>query len=211
MDHRPNTPFQNQPWPISRSTSPVPIPSPRLHPSVSTEWQKLRAHALAHHARAYQFRSHTPPSLSPSPAPSSTTTSYHESDIEIEELGDSGSDDEDSGTELLIGEYEEAPENYGKPVYDSDEEDGKHVLSSLERLSAGGMPIPIPVSQRSKRRYDEESSGEESAYSYDSGVGSAGSVVSEWGRRVRRRVDEDAVSVCSYDDGSSDNEIDMEL
>lgn len=116
---------------------------------------------------------------------------------------------------MLIGEYEEAPENYGKPVYDSDEEDGKHVLSGLERLSAGGMriPMPVPASRRSKRRYDEESSGEESesAYSYDSGVGSAGSVVSEWGRRVRRRVDEDAVSVCSYDDGSSDNEIDMEL
>lgn len=159
----------------------------------------------------YQFRSQTPPSLSPSPAPSATTTSHHESDLEIEELDDSTSDDEDSGTELLIGEYEEAPENYGKPVYDSDEEDGKHVLSGLERLSAGGvrmrMPVPVP---RSKRRYDEESSGSDSGYSYDSGVGSAGSVVSEWGRRVRRRVDDDAVSVCSYDD-SSDNEIDMEL
>lgn len=222
MDNQPLTPFQHHPWRASRSSSPVSIPSPRLHPSVTSEWNALRSHTgPSHYSRPYQFRSHTPPSLSPSPAPSSTTTAYHESDIEIEELDSSSPDDEDSGTELLVGEYEEAPENYGKPVYDSDEEDGKHVLFQLQQLSAGprtvfprmSMAVPVPV-RKSKRRYDTESSGSDSGCSYDSGVGSAGSFDSVWGRRVRRRVtdDDDTVSVCSYDgDSSSENEIDMEL
>lgn len=178
-------------------------------------------------------RPHTPPSLSPSPSPSASScyTDQRDDDIEIEELtGDR--EEGDSGIELLIGEYEEAPENYRKDtMYDSEEEDiaqsHKSILYGLERLSARNRsPSPMvafktamqqrlqrerALPKKSKRSY-AESSGSDCS-SYDGGL--------DWedpGRRTRRRVmrriPDDCVSIHSFDgssNASSDNEIDMEL
>jgi hypothetical protein len=120
----------------------------------------------------------------------------------------------------LIGEYEEAPENYGKTIYDSEDEGvkGQHsILFGLEKLSATTSKIHDGPRRKAKRSY-VESSDEESGCSYDSGISSVDSVDSNWGRRVRRRVvrkipADDHISVSSYDgsNNSSDDEIDMEL
>lgn len=239
MDRRP------QSWP-SGNTSPRPIPfsSPRLsaaNSAVHSEWQKLRFHQ----ERRNQFgfaprnlsRPHTPPSLSPSPAPSQCSyyTDYCTDELEIEEIVEDDQSGDDSAVELLIGEYEEAPENYGKSLpYDADEEDiaesHREILFGIERLSAirGGAEFsafrPMTTGQqwphlgahprKGKRSYAE--SVGTSDEDYDSGVDSQGS-----GRRVRRGVTRrdgsvEAVSVGNRENPYpeshvSDYEVDMEM
>ncbi|CUS10426.1 unnamed protein product [Tuber aestivum] len=233
---RPHTPLS---W-ATRPTSPRPIPSasPRLAPigsAVHSEWQKLRIHAglpqdcrnrFGHLPRNFS-RPHTPVSLSPSPSPSQC--SYYTDhcddadDFEIEEIED---EDEDSGVELLVGEYEEPSPDYGRPMYDSDEDDEaqREIVYSFGMLSAcrGSSPIARAMAQqqlkfgaqprKAKRSYTESVGSSDS--DYDSGLDSQDS-----GRRTRRRVigQRDA-SVCATSFGTSyagsqtsDYEVDMEL
>ncbi|KAG0132882.1 hypothetical protein HOY82DRAFT_556938 [Tuber indicum] len=232
---RPHTPPS---W-TTQSTSPRPIPSasPRLAPMNSTvhsEWQKLRIYAAPQdcrnrfgHVPRDLSRPHTPPSLSPSPAPSQC--SYYTDhcddadDFEIEEIEDEYGD---SGVELLIGEYEEPSPDYGREMYDSDDDDEsqREIVYSFGMLSAGRGPSPIAKAmaqqhfkfgvqpRKAKRSYTESVGSSDS--DYDSGFDSQSSE-----RRIRRRVirqrdgSVEAVSVGTSYAGSqtSDYEVDMEL
>ncbi|KAL7272099.1 hypothetical protein RUND412_005109 [Rhizina undulata] len=192
------------PWPISRPMSPYIVPT---NCAVANEWQKLRPYdPLSHERRGPQFhytpqsisRPHSPPSLSPSPAPSlfSYDNDPQDDTLEIEEISDSEEDD-DTGIELLVGEYEEAPEDYGRVQvvgFDEDEDVAtthSKILHGLTSFSANHSPsIYRAISarqkfrqngqQKSKRSYTE--SIESSDSEYESGFDY------ESFRRTRRRV-----------------------
>ncbi|PWW80618.1 hypothetical protein C7212DRAFT_165166 [Tuber magnatum] len=205
--------------------------------TVHSEWQKLRIHTALPldcrnrfgHLPRNLSRPHTPPSLSPSPVPSqcSYCTDHCDDgdDFEIEEIEDED-EDEDSGVELLVGEYEEPSPDYGREMYDSDEDDEtqREIVYSFGMLSAGRGPSPIARAmaqqqlkfgaqpRKAKRSYTESVGNSDS--DYDSGFDSQSSE-----RRTRRRVIRQrdgsvgAVSVGTSYAGSqtSDCEVDMEL
>jgi len=192
----------NPQYPASRPSTPS--YSPQFPTMGATEWQEPRPHSPAYPLgqtfRSYTPRSfsrpHSPPSISPSPSPSVQSHYPDSNTIEIEELSED--DAADSGIELLVGEYEEAPENYRQHQNDEEDEDWENqqsVLYGLERLTANQTPSPISramvqrireggqysvQSPRTKRSY-ADSVGSDS--DYDSGRDSTSSC----GGRIRRR------------------------
>ena len=146
----------------------------------------------------HQFRSiTTPPSYSPSPTPSVASSLYSADMVEIEELADDYSDD--SGIELLQGEFEEAPENYGQKQEDEmdSEEDEQEVLQRLRRLiasqhvernassqaseAAAGRGSFITSALRKKRSFTESLDGSADDDESDNRTDSSS------GGRIRRR------------------------
>jgi len=145
--------------------------------------------------RHHQFRSCTPPSYSPSPTPSVASSFYSTDMVEIEELAEDYSDD--SGIELLQGEFEEAPENYGQKQQNEmdSEEDEQEVLQRLRRLiasqhvegnaslqayGAAGRDGFITSALRKKRSFTESLDGSADDESDDRTDSSSGG-------RIRRR------------------------
>jgi len=198
-----------------------PTPSPPLSHSVSSEWQHLRYASTPPpaptpgattspvtppadtHRQAYTFyagRLSASPSLgsSPSSCPSlssSTSSRYRRTIVEIEELDS----DSDSGIEILYGEFEDAPDDYGRapspcPSSDDDDDsdyssddgedqDGRIVLARLRRLWCANTPGSAGTAR--KRTHVESLDGSDDEAVYDSD--SDNSSDSGSGGRIRRR------------------------